>query len=56
MKREMVTLELNEEEAEFLAQALEIYAARYLNRISFAEELDQRVRTRLEQAFSRCQS
>jgi len=46
-----ITLMLNADEAEFLAQALEIHADKYAGRISFVEELDRYVRSTLQTKF-----
>ena len=46
-----ITLVLNADEAEFLAQALEIHADKYMNKISFVEELDRYVRSTLQTKF-----
>lgn len=51
MERKQVTLMLNADEAEFIRQAVEQHTDKYLNRISFAEELLRYVDSRLAEPF-----
>jgi len=51
-ERKEIKLMLNEDEAEFLSIALENYADKNMNKLSYVEELDRYVRSTLQMAFN----